>query len=207
MTVYPSSCCRQLLQLNTMKKRLKIGFDLDGVLLYNPARLVRPLISKLKQEDIGIHRRQLEFYVPQKRWEELLWELFHKSSIFIAPGFKRIAELKQQGIIDPYLITGRYGHLKNDFEQWRRKMKADQLFTQAVMNEQDEQPHLFKERMLNKFDLDVFVEDNWDIVEYLDQQFAGERQVYWVSNFFDRHIDYPHKCFNLRQVLAELQLD
>ena len=32
------------------KKPLKVGFDLDGVLLYNPARLIRPLMTALKKK-------------------------------------------------------------------------------------------------------------------------------------------------------------
>ncbi len=194
-----------------MTKRLKVGFDLDGVLLYNPARIIRPLISTLKQNEIGIHRKELEFYVPQKRWEEIMWELFHKSSIFLAPGFKQIEQMKDEGLIEPYLVTGRYAHLQSDFEHWKNKMKADQIFKQTVMNSQDEQPHLFKERMLRQFELDVFIEDNWDIVNYLDQTFnknrdQEEKQIYWVSNFIDaKKIDYRHKFSNLKQVLTRLQ--
>jgi hypothetical protein len=189
------------------QRPLKVGFDLDGVLLYNPARIVRPLISTLKKKQVCIHRQELEFYVPQKRWEEIMWELFHKSSIFLAPGFKLIGRLKQQNIITPYLITGRFGHLQADFQKWKAKMGADELFVQAVMNKDDQQPHLFKQRMINQFELDVFIEDNWDIVHYLDQTFNGgnkqkQKSIYWISNFVDRKIEYPYKFFKLKQALS-----
>jgi len=31
------------------KRPLRVGFDLDGVLLYNPARIARPLVAFVKK--------------------------------------------------------------------------------------------------------------------------------------------------------------
>ncbi len=185
---------------------LKVGFDMDGVLLYNPARLVRPLISSLKKKDVCIHRKELEFYVPQSRWEEIMWELFHKSSIFIAPGFELIEQYKEQELLDPYLITGRFAHLRKDFAKWQRKLKTDKVFHQAFMNDQDEQPHLFKERKIQELGLEYFIEDNWDIVHYLSDKLKGKCKIFWITNIFDRKIDYPDKFSSLKQALAALPL-
>lgn len=186
-----------------MQKPLRVGFDLDGVLLYNPARIVRPLIALLKQKKICIDREELEFYVPQARWEEIMWELFHLSSLFLAPGYKRIAELKAKNIIEPYLITARFAHLSKDFERWKRRMRADEMFLGTYLNLKDEQPHEFKERMIKELDLDVFIEDNWDIVQYLDKQLPN-RRILWVANLLDRNINYPLKTGNLNQALNKV---
>ncbi len=206
---------------------LKVGFDLDGVLLYNPLRMTRPLISFLKRKKIAIQRKDLEFYVPKSGFEQYLWELFHKSSVFLAPGFSQIAILKQKKLITPYLITGRFGHLQQDFDQWKQKMNADELFAGCYMNDQEEQPHLFKERMIKELKLDVFIEDNWDIVRYLDKNccFSQEvtrnkhnqnqkqsqnqkhnqnnkTQIIWVSNLFDFKIEYHSKAINFKKALS-----
>ncbi len=188
-----------------MQKVLRVGFDLDGVLLYNPIRIARPLIALLKRKKICIQREELEFYVPQTRREEFIWEVFHLSSLFVAPGYKRIAQLKQQNKIEPYLVTARFAHLNKDFQRWKRRMKADEVFEQTFLNLKNEQPHEFKQRMLKELDLDVFIEDNWDIVHYLDQQF-DQKKILWVANFFDKHIDYPHKITSLDQALDKLDL-
>jgi len=185
---------------------IKVGFDMDGVLLYNPARLLRPLISQLKKKDVCIHRKELEFYVPQTRWEEIIWELFHKSSIFVAPGLDQIQQYREQGLLDPYLITGRFAHLRKDFEKWQRKLNTAEVFNQALMNDQDEQPHLFKERKIKELGLEYFIEDNWDIVHYLSERLSGQCQIFWVTNIFDKKIDYPHKFRSLKQALAALPL-
>jgi len=150
-----------------MAKKLKVGFDLDGVLLYNPARIIRPIISLLKQKKL-VHRQELEFFVPKTKFQENMWHFFHKSSIFLAPGFYQIRELSQQGLIEPYIITARFAHLKKDFTKWLTKMGANEFLKGTYLNEKDEQPHLFKKRIIKKLDLDIFVEDNWDIVNYLN---------------------------------------
>jgi hypothetical protein len=126
-------------------KPVKVGFDLDGVLLYNPARVVRPIIALMKQKKVIVHREQLEFYVPQPGLGQFFWELLHKSSVWLAPGFAQINELKQQGLIEPYLITGRFAHLKDDYLKWKTKMNADQIFVKCLVNDGDEQP-IFSKR-------------------------------------------------------------
>jgi hypothetical protein len=111
-------------------------------------------------------------------------------------------------LIEPYLITGRFGHLKQDYLKWKQKMRADQLFLNCYMNDRDEQPHLFKERMIKELKLDVFIEDNWDIVQYLDQTFSQKQdnqdlvKIIWLSNILDFKINYHAKANNLKQALS-----
>jgi hypothetical protein len=194
-----------------MVNKLRVGFDLDGVLLYNPARIVRPIIAQLKKKQIAFNRRELEFYVPQPGPQQLFWELLHKSSMCLAPGFKQLVKLKEEGAIEPYLITGRFGHLQANFENWKKKMQADEVFVNCYMNGKNEQPHLFKERLIKELQLDVFVEDNWDIVRYLDEQCRlrdGQicaTQVIWVSNMLDFRIKYPSKVTSLKQALEIIE--
>jgi hypothetical protein len=190
------------------RKKLRVGFDLDGVLLYNPARIVRPIISLMKKKKVLIDREELEFYVPKPGVGQFFWELLHKSSVWVAPGFEQIEQLKNQKLIEPYLITGRFGHLKQDYLKWKQKMRADQLFLNCYMNDRDEQPHLFKERMIKELKLDVFIEDNWDIVQYLDQTFSQKQdnqdlvKIIWLSNILDFKINYHAKANNLKQALS-----
>ena len=190
------------------KKILKVGFDLDGVLLYNPARLFRPIIALIKRKKIIINRNHLEFYVPKPGLGQFFWELLHKSSMWLAPGFNEIEELKKAKKIEAYLITGRFGHLQENYEMWRKKMNADSLFMKSFMNSSDEQPHLFKERLIRELKLDYFIEDNWDIVRYLASRFNQSRQekkavkIIWLSNIFDFKISYPYKVKSLKQAIS-----
>ena len=139
-------------------KILKVGFDLDGVLLYNPARIVRPIIATIKK--VVVKNRQIKFYYPKTSAEKYIWTIFHKSSLFIAPGFDEIISMVKNKRISAYIVTSRYSFLKNDLNHWLQKLEIDNLFDGIHCNENDEQPHIFKEKILKKLNLDIFVEDN-----------------------------------------------
>jgi len=194
-----------------MKKKqsaLKVGFDLDGVILYNPARIARPIIAQIKHLLFG-KKRDLKFYHPKTEVEKWFWWLFHKSSIYIAPGLDEVKKLVKTKKIKAYLITSRYSFLKNDLKKWLKKTKIDQYFDGIYYNKNDEEPHLFKERMINKLKLDVFVEDNWDIVKYLNLKFKiqprfnrGQNlKLLWIYNIFDRSTSYSLRFPRLKQAV------
>lgn len=186
---------------------LKIGFDFDGVIMYNPIRIIRPLIAFLKRKKIGIQRKEMEFFIPQKNWEKLLFRLFHQTSIFPAKGLDIVERLSQQQKIEPYIITARFDFLRHDLEYWLKKIHAEQIFKQWFHNKDSEQPHLFKARMIEQLGLDVFIEDNWNIVQYLDKYFKKKKlpvKVFWVYNLFDKKIPYHSKHPHLLSVLKKL---
>jgi len=180
---------------------LKVGFDLDGVLLYNPARIIRPVIYIFKR--IFLKNRLKKFYYPKTNLEKFFWTLFHKSSIFIAPGFKEIIKLIKQKKIKAYIITGRFNFLKKDLDQWVNKMQINHIFSGIYHNKKNEQPHLFKEQMLKKLNLDFFVEDNWDIVSHLNLK--HKTKIFWIYNIFDRGIKYQYKFPGLNKVIEHLK--
>ena len=188
-----------------MQKPLKVGFDLDGVILYNPARFIRPVMNFLKRKKF-VKRQKLEFYYPKNVFQKYVWILFHRSSLFLAPGFSDLKNLSQEGKIKAYLITGRFDFLKGDLNKRLKAMKADTIFEKIYWNKDDQPPHLFKEKMINQLKLDAFIEDNYDIVDYLSQVFKNTKlKVYWVYNFFDRKIDYQHKVPVLKKALDKIK--
>lgn len=186
---------------------LRVGFDLDGVLLYNPARIIRPIVAVIKNN--FIKNRRKKFIIPQTPLEKFIWSILHLSSMFIAPGLKDIHKLVKEGKIEAYIITARYSFLKYDFEHWKKKLGTEEYFKACYQNEQDEQPHLFKERMIRELDLDVFVEDNWDIVEHLDKKAKEDkkhqRRIYWVYNILDRNIEHSHKIPGLQHAVDDIK--
>lgn len=178
------------------RKPLKVGFDLDGVILYNPARIMRPAVALVK--DLILKKKKLKFYIPQTPQERYMWHLFHKSSLFIAPGFSEIRTLAEKGIIEPYIITARYSFLKPDLDKWLKKADAYSYFKACIHNEKDEQPHLYKERMMRELKLDVFIEDNLDIVLHLAKSLP-DKKIIWVYNLLDINKDYPLKVPHLKK--------
>ncbi|PIY72562.1 hypothetical protein COY87_00310 [Candidatus Roizmanbacteria bacterium CG_4_10_14_0_8_um_filter_33_9] len=175
-----------------MKKQpLRVGFDLDGVLLYNPARIIRPIVALYK--NTFLHKKDLAFYYPYSSFAQWMWKQFHKSSIFIAPGMNIIESLVKQNKIEAYLITARYSFLGPELLKWVNKHGFKRIFSGIYYNSKNEQPHLYKEKMINKFSLNIFVEDNWDIVNYLSKDNKVKCNIFWIYNIFDRGIQYSYK--------------
>jgi hypothetical protein len=185
------------------KQPVRIGFDMDGVLLYNPTRTVRPLIHLLKK--IFLKNYQFKFYVPKTPLEIFIWELAHKSSLFIAPGFSQVEKLVKEEKIEAYVVTARFEHLAHDTQRWFNKLNRKGTFKQLIYNQHNEQPHLYKEKIIKELDLDIFIEDNWDIVKHLVKSRKERTHVYWISNFLDRRIKYPHKHSNFASAVKEIK--
>lgn len=175
----------------------KVGFDLDGVLLYNPARILRPIVSFIKR--VILKKTKLKFYYPHSPWEKHLWRLFHKSSIFIAPGMDNIRRLVKEKKIKAYIVTARYGFLGKELMSWAKKNNLEGIFAEIHYNKLDEQPHLFKERMIKELELDYFVEDNFDIVKYLDKKSSAT--MLWIYNIIDKGEYYPRRFAYLKKAV------
>lgn len=185
------------------KRPLKVGFDLDGVILYNPIRIVRPIFSVFRK--LFLHKKKSAFYIPKTRLEKLLWLLVHKSSLFVAPGVEDLQQLIKQGKVEAYIITGRYDSLKTDFEKWMERIEAKKYFKQYLHNSKEEQPFQFKKRMIKKFNLDIFVEDNWDIIQLLNHDPKMKTKIFWIHNALDQTIPYPYKFPSLKKAVEFIE--
>ena len=188
-------------------KVLKVGFDLDGVLLYNPVRIFRPIIYFIKK--YILKRKTNQFYYPKNKLEQLIWLFLHKSSLFPAPGVKEIKQLIKEKKIKAYVISARYESLKEDFLFWKKKIDPENLFSSWYYNEKNDQPHIYKEKMIKKLNLDIFVEDNWDIVKYLKTQnsklkIEKKTKIFWIYNLLDRNIKYWYKFSSLKEVIKKI---
>ncbi len=182
-------------------KPLKVGFDLDGVLLYNPTRVVRPLIVLFKHA--FIKKREKKFTIPKSRPAKFIWKLAHYSSFATAGGLDDIERLVRAGKIEAHIVTARFDFLENDFKRKLKTLNKNGIFESAHFNKKNEQPHLFKERMIQELKLDAFIEDNYDIVSYLSKKHSTK--VLWIYNILDRNINHPYKFPDLKHAVARLK--
>ncbi|KKP60336.1 MAG: hypothetical protein UR54_C0014G0004 [Candidatus Roizmanbacteria bacterium GW2011_GWA2_34_18] len=195
-----------------MKKQiLKVGFDLDGVLLYNPARIIRPIMFFTKKY---ILKRDLnKFYYPKNKIEKLIWWFLHKSSLWPSSGIKEIIKLVKQKKINAYVVSARYELLEKDFTRWINIIDPDKVFSGYFYNNKNDQPQLFKDKMIKKLKLDIFVEDNWDIVKHLNSNIKNhpvnsrrkKSKIYWIYNILDKGIKYHYKFPTLISVIQEIK--
>lgn len=185
------------------KKTLKIGFDFDGVVLYNPARVLRPFLGYLRGKKKQNGSTQLVFYHPKKNLERWFWWLAHQSSLFPARGLQQVRQMVSENKIEAYVITGRSTFLKSDFERRLKSIHARQFIKQSFISESDEQPHEFKAKMINSLKLDCYVEDNWNIAQYLVTN--TKARIFWISNVADFHFTYPDKYLSFEAVVEEIR--
>lgn len=184
-----------------MKKKIIVGLDFDGVVAYNPARIVRLPISYIKRHVFGI--KKVSFFVPKTPLERSLWALGHETSMFPAKGASLLRTLTQNGIIEAHLVTARFGFLENNLLQFLDRWNLHQVFTTITVNTKEEQPHTYKERIVSSKKFDYYVEDNWDIVSHLHTSHC-KTQVHWIYNMFDRSRNYEDKYPYLKQSLERI---
>ncbi len=162
--------------------KIRVGLDFDGVVAYNPARLMRAPVTWFKRKVLGA--RKTKFMVPKSGIQKFIWAIIHKSSFFPAKGVNDLPELARNPKYELHLVTARFDFLKDDLYAWLEKQKIRNVFKSINTNDKSEQPHLFKERVLKELKLDYFVEDNLDIVTHLDK--TVKTKVCWIYNFIDR---------------------
>ena len=182
------------------KKVLRVGFDFDGVIAYFPLRIVRAPISFVKKKIFKV--KKLTFFYPKSPLERFIWVLLHDTSTFPAKGINLFRAAVERGEIEAHLVTARYSFLDTHLDRWLNKHQLKGFFTSISINEKNEQPHLFKERMVNKMKFDYFVEDNMDIVEHLSKKTSTK--VYWIYNIVDRTHPYPYKFPYLGKALESI---
>jgi hypothetical protein len=113
-----------------------------------------------------------------------MWTILHESSIFPGKGVKLLKEMAKDDRYEFYLITARFGYLKNNLYKWLEKNQLRDLFKSISVNEGSQQPHLYKQEVVEKLKLDYYVEDNLDIVSYLNGKVKAD--VCWIYNAIDK---------------------
>jgi len=56
--------------------------------------------------------------------------------------------------------------------------------------------------MIKKLELDVYIEDNYDIVNYLSQK--NKIRILWIYNIFDRGIAFIDKFPSLKSAVMSI---
>lgn len=194
------SCFLRAIMQNMKRRKIVVGFDFDGVIAYNPFRIIRAPVAFVKRNFLGI--KKLTFIYPQYGWQQLLWKIAHDSSVFPAKGVDILREFTETGIIESHLITARYSFLNDHLYKWLEKNNLRTIFKTININKKNEQPHLFKNKIILKHKLDYFIEDNLDIVKYLHGK--TQTKIYWIYNILDRFHPHPYKFPYLEKALQDI---
>lgn len=184
------------------KRKLRVGFDFDGVIAYNPFRIIRHPVSLFKRLVLG--QKRTRFFVPKTRAQKWIWAILHESSVLPGFGLSLVRKLIREDHIEAYLVTGRFSYLEPSLLRWLEGKRLTHLFKEIHINKNEEQNHHFKKRVLGQLELDAFIEDNLDVVRYLK---GGKTKIYWIYNLLDILEPYPHKHPSLHSATSAIIRD
>jgi hypothetical protein len=147
------------------------GFDLDGILVGRPPLTPKSIIDWLYKSH---QKKKLSYRFPGPL-EQKIRQLTHLPGI--RPPIKdNCILLKQVHKTKKYkffLVSSRFSFLEQLTYSWLKKHQVLQVFDKIYLNSNNEQPHLFKEKIFRKLDLDAYVDDDEDMVCYLAPKFPA----------------------------------
>lgn len=158
---------------------MNIGFDLDKVLINYPPLIPSGLIDRLyKKKDNGI----LLYRIPS-RVEQLFRLLTHY------PGLRRpmkenlhfVRQLSTQKHNKYFLISSRFGFLKNITNKLIQTHQLDKIFDELLFNYSNQQPHLFKDAAIKKNTIDIYVDDDLSLLRYLAMH-NKHTKFFWLNS-------------------------
>lgn len=182
-----------------MEKKIKIAFDLDGVIIDKP-----PLIPKKWLEWLfrGGKRDGLHYRFPKSKLEQRIRKLSH--FYLFRPPIKKniefIKELAKNPKYGLYIISGRYSFLEEETKDWLSKRNIGGVFKEIFINFNDKQPHLFKEEVLKRIKPNIFVDDDYLSVEFLRQKLKNTSIFCFSKN---RNVSIKGVLPNLSQILIK----
>jgi len=156
---------------------MNIGFDFDKIFIDYPPLFPAKLIDKLyKQRDNGILLYRIPSYP-----EQLFRKATHLS--FLRPPIKEnLALLKNISKKDNrlYLISSRYKFLQHETNRLINKYELDKIFDEMYFNFDNKQPHLFKEEILKKLHLDLYVDDDLSLIKHVAKSNPNTK-FFWLN--------------------------
>jgi phosphoglycolate phosphatase-like HAD superfamily hydrolase len=157
-----------------MTKKLRIVFDLDGIIVDKPPLIPKKVLEWLFRGNVDNH---LHYRFPRSKIEQIIRKLSH-FYLFRPPIKENIAfinRLAQKPGYELYIVSGRYSFLKKETANWLGKRGLNSVFKKVYLNKSNDQPHLFKEEVLKDLKADIFVDDDEALCDYLAQKLKATK--------------------------------
>lgn len=156
---------------------MKIGFDLDKVFIDTPPLVPTSVINKFyKKRDNGI----LLYRIPS-RPEQLFRKATHVP--LLRRGItKNLAFLKglSKEEYKLYLISSRFKFLESETNALIKTYGLDKIFDTMYFNYDNRQPHEFKNEVLKKLDLDMFIDDDLSLLKHVAKD-NPKTKFFWLD--------------------------
>jgi hypothetical protein len=177
----------------------RVAFDFDKVFVDYPPLIPGFVIDFLYKK----RNHKLSYRIPGY-FEQKVRIMSH------APFFRHpikdnlafLSDLSGQNKLDLYLISSRFSFLKKRTSEWDKKHNVSHFFKKMYFNFDDEQPHVFKDKIIKQEKIDKFVDDDLELLIYLSEKNPNV-DFFWLSNY----PPYKKLTKNIRQIkkLSELK--
>lgn len=167
---------------------MRIGFDLDKVLVEHPPLIPDLMIEKLYKKK---HNGELLYRIPSR--PEQIIRLASHYPLFRPPMRENLNFIKSltQKNHHLFLISGRFGFLKHQTQELVEKYEFDKIFEKMFFNFENEQPHHFKNTVLQKLSLDVYVDDDIHLLKYVASE-NTKTLFFWLHPNSDKKTLLPN---------------
>jgi len=147
-------------------KKIKVALDLDGVIIDKPPLVPKKLLEWLFR---GGKKDGLHYRFPNTKFEQKIRKLshFYLFRPLINQNIAFVKEIGQNSNYELHVVSARYSFLEKETKNWLKKRGIDNLFREVHLNLENEQPHLFKEKVLRKIKADIFIDDDNLLADYL----------------------------------------
>lgn len=157
---------------------MKIGFDLDKIFIDTPPFIPITIINKFyKKKDNGI----LLYRIPSRPMQ-----LFRKATHVpllrqpIQSNLEFLKELSKEHKHQLYLISSRFKFLEPETKRLVKKFDLEKIFDTLYFNYENKQPHEFKNEILQKLNLDSFVDDDLSLVRHVAKD-NPKTKFFWLD--------------------------
>lgn len=178
---------------------MNIGFDLDKIFIDYPPFLPAKLIDWLYKHDPKeiilekeglktllseekFNGKPLAYHIPKSSLGIFLRKLSHfylfrpkiKSNIHFLHHFS------QNSHHQLYLVSSRYSFLKDITFSILKRYHISPYFNKIFLNEKNEQPHLFKEKIIKKMQMQLYIDDDIYLLKYLQKR-CPNTKFFWYN--------------------------
>lgn len=157
---------------------MRVGFDLDNIFISTPPFIPGQLIERFyKARDNGVLLYRIPTY-PETEMRKLL-----HFPIFRPPIYKNLTFLRglDKNRNNLYLISSRFKFLEGITRKLVKKYKLDALFDGLYFNFENRQPHEFKNDIIKKLQLDIYVDDDLSLLHYVAKHNQGTK-FFWLNH-------------------------
>jgi len=162
---------------------MNIGFDLDRVFINFPFFVPSKIIEWLYKEK---DNHELKYRIPS-RIEQII-RIFSHYPIFRPPITQNLNFVRNLTLSNKnkyYLISSRFGFLKKRTDKLIKRYNLNKIFNAMYFNYENKQPHQFKNEVIKKLNLDMFIDDDLQLLEYLTDK-NPKTNFFWLNKKISR---------------------